>query len=357
MNENFWGQMSEEYLKNNPELPPLTDETLATFEKQIGLKLPKALTDLLRIKNGGLVQNTDFKFKGKEYEATYFKSVRLDETFEAIRSYASIFSDSDMSEIREQLQKKAGDLSKLLLVAEPNGHPYAFALNYNHLNSVGEPAVFCVWMDCDEADANLTANSFSDFLAGQYFGDEHPTVDLSEAKKYRLIAEGSYQGRYEGTHEEGSLTLSGLPVRVSWKICSHRSRLIVFQKSDWAGKSEITREEIHKSALAFDFPSLESYGVELEPELVENIRPAIEIEVLSEYDAPITPKCYELLLHIQPGHKQWVAIDSSTAYRGRWKNSKYKVVYSSVKSADKAALGKAIEAFAANCLGLRKLFG
>lgn len=357
MNTKFWGQMSEEYLKNNPELPPLTDETLAAFEKRIGLKLPKVLADLLRIKNGGLVQNTDFKFKGKEYEVTYIKSVSPDEVFDSIQSYASIVRDSDRNETRELLQNKLGDLAKVLFVAEPNGYPYAFALNYNHLNSAAEPTVYCVWMEGDEADANLTANSFAEFLAGQDCGDEHSTVDLAESQKYQLIAEGGYEGRYEGTHEEGSHTLFGLPVRVSWKICSHRSRLIVFQEKDWAGQLTITREEIHKSALAFDFPSLESYGVELEPELAEMIRPAIEIEVLSKYEAPLIPDCYELLLHIQPGGKKWVSIDSSSPYQGRWKNRKFRVVYSSVKSLNKVELMRTLQAVAASCSSRRRFFG
>jgi hypothetical protein len=351
MNVNFWGKMSEEYLKENPELPPLSDKTLAAFEKRIGLKLPKALTDLLRIKNGGPLQNTDFKFKDKEYEVTYIKSVTPDETFDSVRSYAFVLDDSHMSEMRKQLQKNVGDLSKLFYVAEPNGHPYAFALNYNHLNSIGEPTVYCVWMDCDEVDAKRIADSFAEFLAGQYFGDEHPTVDLEEARKYQLVAQGGYEGRYKGKPEKG--LLSGLAVQVRWKICSDKSRLIVFQDIDWGGQLEITREEIHKSALVFDFPSLESYGVELEPDLAKMIRPAIEIEVLSKYEAPLIPDCYELLLHIQPGGKKWVSTDSSSPYQGRWKNRKSKVVYSSVKSSSKVELKRTLQAVAESVLGMR----
>jgi hypothetical protein len=354
MNANFWGQMSDEYLRDHPEPPPLTDEALAAFEKRSGLKLPKALTELLRIKNGGLLQNTDFNFEGKEFQVTYFKSVSPDDSFDAIRSYADVLSGPDAAEMRQQLKKKAGDPSRLLLVAEPLDFPYAFALNYNRLSSRGEPTVYCVCLvECEEVRVKCLANSFTDFLAGQYFGDEQPTVNLAEVKKYRLIAEGGYEGRYEGTPQPGAGILSGLPVRVRWSICSHRSRLIVFQEIDWAGQPKITRAEIHKSALAFDFPPLESYGAELEPELAEMIRPAIEIDVLSKFDAPLIPDCYELLLHVKPGHKRWVSIETSSPYQGRWKNSKSKVTYESVKSASEPELARVQQSVAANCSELR----
>lgn len=356
MNATFWGRMSEEYLKENPELPPLSDETLAAFEKRMGLKLPKALTDLLRIKNGGPLVNTDFRFDSKDYQVTYFKSVSPSDSYASISSYASILGDSENAETRDQLQKKVGNLAKVVLVAEPLDHHYAFALNYNRLNSNGEPTIVCVARSYEEeAEVDQIADSFADFLAGQYAGDERPAVNLNESQKYQLIAEGGFDGRYEGTPEPG--LLSGLPVRVRWKICSAKSRLIVFQDVDWGGQLEITREVIPKSALTFDFPSLESYGVELEADLAEMIRPAVEIEVLSKYEAPLIPDCYELLLHIQPGGKKWVSIDSSSPYQGRWKNSKSEVVYSSLKSSNKADLIRTLQAVAASCSGLRRFLG
>lgn len=351
MSVNFWGEMSEEYLKNNPQAPPLTDETRAIFERQTGLKLPNDLVNLLRIKNGGILQNTDFTFRGKKYEVSNIRAVTQNDAFDSTRSYDCILNDSDWSETRRQLQKIIGDLSKLLCVAEPNGHPYAFALNYNHLNATGEPTVYYISLGCDEAAARQIGDSFADLLAGQYFGDEHPTVNLAEAQKYQVIAEGAYEGRYKGHHEKDSTMLSGLPVRVSWKICSDGDRLIVFQESDWAGQLEITRGEIHKSTLAFDFPSLESFGIEIETELAELIRPAIEIEILSKFDAPLMPDCYELLLHIQPGSDKWVRIDSSSPYQNRWKNDQVDVVYSSLKSSSKVQLRRTLQAVISSCSG------
>lgn len=358
MKENFWGKMSDEYLKNNPEPPPLTDESLAAFEKRLGLKLPKALTDLLRVKNGGLIQNTDFKFKGKEYEVTYIKAVTDDDSYESIRTYADMFTHPISFESREQLQKKVSDLSKLLYLAEPNGYPYAFALDYNKLNSDNQPTVMCVRFECgEEPETKLIANSFEEFLSGQYFGDEQPIVNLAEANKYRLIAEGGYEGQYEGEPEPESGVLSGLPVKVRWKICSRRNRLIVFQEIDWAGQKTISRQEIHKAALSLEFLKLEGYGVELEPELAEMIRPAIEVEVISQSDIPVIPKIWELLLHIQMGDKRWVETKNSSPYQGRWKNEKSTVLYSSIKSASRAEIEKTFRAVATSCSGLRRWFG
>lgn len=357
MREDFWGKMSDEYLKNNPEPPPLTDASLAAFEQRVGFKLPKELTDLLRVKNGGLIQNTDFKFNGKGYEVAYFKSV-TENSYDSIRPYASILEDPEWAEMRKQLQDKTGNLSKLLLIAEPNGSPYAFALNYNHPSATGEPSVDCIWLgECEEADARCIAGSFAEFLAGQYFGDELPIVDLKEADKYRLVAEGGYEGRYEGEPEPERGVLSGLPVKVRWKICSHRNRLIVFQDIDWAGQKEIRREEIHKAALTLDFPELESYGVELEPELAEMIRPAVEVEVISQSEIPVIPKIWVLLLHIQMGDKRWVTTASSSPYQGRWKNEKSKLLYASIQSASRSEVEKTLRAVIASCAGLRHWFG
>ncbi len=358
MKTDFWGKMSDEYLKDNPEPPPLTDTSLAAFEQRAGLKLPKMLTDLLRVKNGGLLQNTDFRFHGKGYEVTYIKAVASDDSYDSIRSYTSILSDTDSVETREQLQGIMGPLNKLLYVAEPSGYPFGYVLNYNKLNSHGEPTIWCIGLEFGEPPSvKQIADSFAEFLAGQYFGDELPIVDLKEADKYRLVAKGGYEGRYEGEPEPERGVLSGLPVKVRWKICSHRNRLIVFQDIDWAGQKEIRREEIHKAALTLDFPELESYGVELEPELAEMIRPAVEVEVISQSEIPVIPKIWVLLLHIQMGDKRWVKTASSSLFQGRWKNEKSKILYSSIKSASRSEVEKTLRAVAASCAGLRRWFG
>ena len=110
------------------------------------------------------------------------------------------------------------------------------------------------------------------------------------------------------------------------------------------------REQILKKALVFDFPSLESHGVEVEPELAEMIRPAIEVEVLSKFGADLIPDCFELLLHVQPGGNRMVDVKESSFFQKRWKNRKAKLLYSSLKSADLAQLQKVLRTVAARCV-------
>jgi len=296
------------------------------------------------------LQNTDFPFDDNDYEVTYIKAVRVNESYDSIRFYSSTLGNAEPATSRDRLEKSVGDLSKLLLVAEPLDYPYEFVLNYNRLNRDGEPTVWCIaGGDDEDLEGRQVANSFAEFLAGQYVGEDEPSVDLSEAASYLLIAEGGYEGRYAGVHEEGSITLEGLPVKVHWKVCSDRSRLIVFQEIDWAGQVTISREEIRKSALVFDFPALESYGVEIEPELAEMIRPAIEIELLSKFEADLIPDCYELLLHVQPGQRNRVSVTQASPFLCRWKNRKSKIVYSSIKSANAVELASVLRAVAGSC--------
>ena len=344
----FWGRMSDDYLRDNPEPPPLTDPLLAAFEKRTGVKLPKSLTDLLRIQNGGPLHNADFRFADKDYQVTYIKAVMSEEeSHESIKSYFHMLDDDEGARL---LQKKIGNLSKILEVAEPLDYPYTFALNYNHLNGGGEPTVWCIEWDDETPAAHQIANSFAEFLDGQYFGDEKPIVDSYDAVRLKLcIAEGRYVGKYRGEPKEGSGLLMGMPVNVVWQIYAVGDRLILFQESDWAGENRLTRAEVRKSNLAFNFPKLESYGVKVEPELAENIRPGVEIELLTKYDADLEPDCYELLLHVSdPGESQWV-VDESLEYEGRWKNRKHEVVYVSVKSAAKDELTKVLEAVVTAC--------
>lgn len=42
--------------ENIPQQPPLTNEALTTFEAEVGLKLPQALVDLLKVQNGGYLR-------------------------------------------------------------------------------------------------------------------------------------------------------------------------------------------------------------------------------------------------------------------------------------------------------------
>lgn len=348
MKENFWGKMSDEYLKNNPEPPPLTDASLAAFEQRVGLKLPKALTDLLHVKNGGPLQNTDFRFNGKDYQVTYVKAVTFEDSYDSIRTYNSILSDPDAEDSRVSLQKRVGDLSKLLFVAEALDGPDAFALNYDDLNAAGEPTVWVVALTYgEEAKAKRIADSFSEFLDGQYFGDETPIVDLNEAAQYRLLAEGGYSG----THE-----VSGNNVEVAWKICLDRSRILVFQQEDWGWGKSVTRMELKRSQLRSSSGVLDFFYSlyqrfllhRLGKEMGANLSQLANTEKLrvSKYDAPLKPRCFNLTFHThtfgdEPSADPWIRLRTAKAFEGRWKNSESEVWNNSVYSAREEDLKQA----------------
>ncbi len=250
--------------------------------------------------------------------------------------------------MRENLEARAGDASKLIQFA--GGDCWSYLLDYNRLNAAGEPTVIQMMLDDpEEVGVERIADSFEDFMKGHYAGDAEPVVRLEEAGQYKLVAGGGYEGQH---------TVTGKAIRIAWKICSHRNRLIVFKREEgWEDGETRERSELYKSALCLEFPALEDYGVELDPELAENIRPAVEIEILGVFDVPVEPRCYQFLLHIQPGGSKWVSKQTSEACEGRWKNDSSRVVYASVYSADKAELKRTMAAVARSCSGLRRFFG
>lgn len=348
MKENFWGQWSEEYLKDHPELPPLTDELLAAFKKRCALELPPALVKLLRTKNGGPLHNPDFKLGGSDLRVSEIMGLGMAEDFSSIRSYAFMLAREHCAEIREKLtQKVGGDLSKVLLIADSGGYPDAFALNYTHLNSFGEPTVYRIAMDGDDASAELIADSFGDFLKGHYSGDAEPITRMEEANQYRLLAEGNYSG----LHEVGST-----PVEMKWKICLDGARILVFQEEDWGfGKSVtrmwITRSQIQESPGVLDF----LFGL-YQRFLLWRTGRAIGADLsqaanskricISKEDAPLRPSCYKLAFHThnlgdELTEDSWIRIRRADAFEGRWKNSETKAWGGSVYSADKGELMQA----------------
>jgi hypothetical protein len=228
-------------------------------------------------------------------------------------------------------------LSNLLRFAlDVDGLCY-YALDYNHLNSQGEPKVVLVLTTEEEPSALPLADSIEQFLNSQYVGDPEPTVRLEEASRLKLIAEGGYVGTSE---------VSGKPVNISWKLLSRGSQLIALSSEDWGlGEGvKLIRGELDKSELCFggELPdNFESDLAELGSEVVSGIRSQIMAPPIEVYDVPVKPRCYVLRLSVQLG-EAWVKCQSSKSYRGRWKNTQYEVVYSSLYSSDKNALKRTL---------------
>ena len=346
----FWRELDAEARKAVHQLPPLTDEMVAACETKFGVRFPPALLHLLRSQNGGLLENTDFKFHGKDCGVTGIRGIDDGEGFSCIRPCSDFMDESDPlgGDLVRQLRKKAGDPARLLCFADDEVHWYA--LDYNHLNSKGEPTILRVLTDEDTANCWRVADSVAGFLQGQYFGDPEPSVQLKEADKLKLIAEGGYTGKSR---------VNRTPVQISWKICSQRSRIIVLSSEDWGIDKEgpeLRRAELLKGNLCFGGQLSEENAAELGPELTDLIRPHVEAESIEKYDIGVTPTCYLLRLDIQPQGK-WVKVQDSKPYKGKWKNSSDEVVYTRVFSADKAALRRAMIAVAESCQGLRRFLG
>lgn len=348
MNTTFWGQWSEDYLKDHPELPPLTDEMLAAFKKRSGLELPSALVNLLRTKNGGRVYNPDFKLNGQDYCVSEIVGLGMTEDFSSIRSYAFMLLREDCAELRERLARKVGgDLAKVLLVADSGGYPDAYALNFNHCNSAGEPTVYRIAMDGDEVDADLIADSFADFLKGHYLGETEPIARMDEADQYRLLAQGGYSGRHK---------VGDSKVEMTWKICQDGDCILVFQEEDWGWGKSVTRMEMNRSQLCessgvvnFLFGLYQQFLLyRTGKEIGANLSQAVNTKKLriAKEDAPLKPRCFNLTFHTHTLEDElsadsWIRVRTAKAFEDRWKNSESQVWNDSIYSASEADLKQA----------------
>jgi hypothetical protein len=321
------------------EHPPLADEAVAFCEHKFGLKFPPALIALLKTKNGGVLENRDFRIGTINFSIGSIHGIGNGESIYDIRPVSSLVDPSDPfgTELWQKLEQHTGDLSKLLIFAD--GDIWWYALDYNHLNSQREPKVIAAFTNEDEASSQPLADSIEQVLNSQYFGDPEPIVKLEEAASLQPIAEGGYVGTCKGT---------GLPVKISWKILSRGSQFITLSSEDWGlGEGvELIRGELAKSDLCFggELPdNFESELAELGPEVISGIRSQVMAPPIELYDVNVKPRCYVLRLAVQPG-EAWVKCQSSKSYHGRWKNRQYEVVYTSVYSADKHTLERTLMA-------------
>jgi hypothetical protein len=337
---NFFGNWADD-IKREYDLPPLTDEMIAEFERNHGVKLPESFLDLLRTKNGGLVNNRDFRFSGKEFAVSELKGIGEGLKIPHLKSLESIFSDSSGFDSRT-LGKHFSNPAKAFLLADAGGSPDSYALDYNRVNHRGEPMVVWFCFDEDTMQTETVADSFAEFLNGQYQGDETPGVKLEEADSHKLIAEGEYSGRH---------AISDVPIEHSWKICADDGRLIVYQKTDFNGTKTWQKATLLKSGLVFSFVPLDESGVDVEPELADLIRHAVAPELLAQEESYANPDCYRLDLHVDPSQDNLVELLETTPFGERWKNSVSRVIYASVYSSDRSLLERAFQALADICGG------
>lgn len=320
-------------------LPFLTDETIVECESKFGIKFPPALIRLLRTQNGGLLENFDFKFHGRDGDVTNIRGIHETEQFKAVWPCSSLFDGNDemMSEVLQRFTQQAGDLSKVLWFADNDLG--GFALNYNRLNSEREPTIDSIFMDEDRVEVEPVADSFEEFLKCQYVGDPQPAIRLEEAETLEVIAQGGYVGKYKTAR--GLLT-ADTPIETSWKICRQDGRIIVLSREDWGFGAELQRAELQIASMCFGHELTRKQASQLGPELLDLVRDHIEAPAVEEYDVDVDPACYLMRIEVHP-RKHWVCIRTSKFKDGLWKNSsESQVVYTKVHSADKALLERTL---------------
>jgi hypothetical protein len=326
----FWRYVEAGLPAAEYQLSPLTDAMIATCETRFGVKFPKSFLDLLRTQNGGLLENSDFKFDGKDCGVSTIFGLDEAAKFNGLKSCASILESWDDMEMRDLFISTAGDPCRILMFADNDYEQYAF--DYTHLNEHGEPTVLRLMMGEGDVSSRCVADSFSRFLQCQYSGDSDPAVKMEHANDYELIAEGGYAGHHQ---------VGGTPLAMSWKICAQEDRFIVFAKEDWGLEphAQLTRAEFKKDALIFQHRLAKWEIEEAGSEFVALIRRAVR-----RFDVFTNPQGYVLCLEVGPGSGEDVRIQETIPYEGRWKNSTTEVVNTAIYSADQKALEKAFAA-------------
>lgn len=133
--------------------PPLTDEILKSAEEKLGYTLPKELTALLQIQNGGYIRKT---LEESVHDQIY-----------GIGPYFPSLTAVDWSDYKDWVSFEL----KGLIPFDGDGHWY-ICLDYrkNHNN----PQVTYIDTECDSQE--LVANSFSEYLRQLIIEDEDEYV-------------------------------------------------------------------------------------------------------------------------------------------------------------------------------------
>jgi hypothetical protein len=135
--------------------PPLTDDMIFKSEKNLGLKLPILLIDLLRIQNGGYTKGFVFPMKEKTSWAENY--VPLSVLFGIVID-KSIKTAQNI--LQTQYMTKEWGLPKKQVLLCGDGH-WWITLDYRKGNS---PTVRWIDIECNQ-DIHI-ADTFDDFISG-----------------------------------------------------------------------------------------------------------------------------------------------------------------------------------------------
>jgi hypothetical protein len=157
--EHFWEP--SEYAVREYVGSPLTDETVATVERELGYKLPASYVELMRIQNGGIPRRTNHRTKERT-------SWSLDHI--AIAGIYSIGSDRRCSLCGEGGSRFWGtewgypDIGIYFADCPSAGHDMV-CLDYRECGPTGEPTVVHVDQEWDYRIV-FVAENFEAFIRG-----------------------------------------------------------------------------------------------------------------------------------------------------------------------------------------------
>lgn len=299
----FWYEFPEENKENDIRHPPLTGATVASIEGRYHVRFPRRLIALLREKNGGYLNNKEFKLKGKDYQVDSISGL-AEPGWSVIESFSHLFKRLDDSQFLDQFPANFGNPDRVLIFGGYASH-CLYALDYNKCNRNGEPRVLYLNIE-GGIRAHEVAGGFDEFLDGQYLGDPAPSVHWDERanKTPALETHVSFQ------HKLGEAWLEQLH-----RVYRLENTLIVFTRSRWNERIRLRKATVRLKSLAPEFCNI------------------------SKLDYAAGSDVFVLCLHVDP-HRKWLDVEDSEQAGSLWKNTHSELLNDSIHASDRNLLDK-----------------
>ncbi len=165
----FWKKLPKRQRESRP---VVTSRLVKSCEKKLGIRFPASLIELLRVQNGGYLNNPEFIVGGKTWNLSSIPPISQTRGIEPL---ASGYPD--------HLDLAEGNLSRpdLIFPLDGDGH-WFIALDYRRSGPLNEPAV--IYLDIEgKVYTEKIAKTFEEFLKG------HQTVDDADPYDEASLAE------------------------------------------------------------------------------------------------------------------------------------------------------------------------
>jgi hypothetical protein len=230
----------------------VTDEQVAAWEAERGVRLPEVLREALRRQNGGYVRNC------------HVRVLPLDQMCPGDDNFWEWVGSAEEDVANRQL---------VLRFAEEEEFGGTFLLNYNGCGPQGEPSVLLHFSD--PGDMHSRAESVTKFFARLLKTTDAPKVDWSEAESLEVVARETLD----------LSAIHGGPATYEQVLCRQEGALVVFVHEQAPREEKFTRTTLPEPLQAGDFGAasirphrpapLRTYGLHLQPQNTEGI---VEVE-------------------------------------------------------------------------------